>query len=105
MDMGEGVLEVVHHGEADELGVHGLQCGHAPGAAPTLTSWRPMERQQGRMAMAEDGWLEAADLPNRDTGCQPFNDEISDLEPLGDIFSFIISQYLQLLCKDTRRGF
>ena len=54
MDMGEGVLEVVHHGEADELGVHGLQCGHAPGAA--LTSWRPMRRQQGRrMAMVEDG--------------------------------------------------
>lgn len=74
MDMGEGVLEVVHHGQADELGVHGLHCGHAPGAAQT--SWRTMERQQGRMAMVGDGLLEDADLPNRDTGCQSGNDEI-----------------------------
>ena len=75
MDLGEGVLEGVHHGEADELGVHGLHCGHAPGAS--LTSWRPMRRQQGRMmARVEDGVLEDADLPNRDTGCQSGNGEI-----------------------------
>ena len=75
MNLGERVLQMVHHGQGDELHVHGLHRGHAPAAA--LTSWRTMDMQEWSMVTGMvAGLLEDADVPNGDTGCQSVNDEI-----------------------------
>ena len=75
VNMGQRVLQLMHHGQGDELHPHGLHRGHAPAAAPT--SWRTMDTQEWRMVTGMvAGLLEDTDLPNADTGCQSVNDEI-----------------------------
>ena len=95
MDMGEGVLQSVDHGQRDQLHVHWLHRGHAPSAG--MTSLRTVERQEPRMRM--ERLLEDAELPNWYMVCESVNDDIFRVFYLG------VSSYLQLLCNDTRRWF
>ena len=94
--MSESVLEAVDHGQGDELGVHGLQGGHAPKDAM-------VEEMGGQeLRTMTEGWLEDAEMTNRDTVRQSVRDEIH--KSLENIHLLSV-QYLQPLCNDARRGF
>ena len=60
MDMGEGVLQGVDHGQGDHLHVHRLHRGHAPSAG--MTTLRAVEGQEPRMMT--ERLLEDTELPN-----------------------------------------